>query len=120
MLSSTDPPGTSAPVLALTNLATWVPELPRLQTRPIEAMLRVLKPTVSFIPTQPLKSLRSTGLFRAYAVRKLGALDTDVMVVTAVAISFVRLASPPPDTVAILVTLDGALVGMLTVSVMGG
>ena len=43
-----------------------------------------------------------------------------VMVVGSFAVSFEVMNSPPPDTVAVLVTLDGAFVATLTVSVIDG
>ena len=43
-----------------------------------------------------------------------------VMVVASLAVLFAVLLSPPPLTVAVLVTLDGALLATFTVTVMSG
>ena len=43
----------------------------------------------------------------------------EVIVVGSLAESLLVLLSPPPDTVAVLVTLDGALLAMLTFKVIG-
>jgi hypothetical protein len=45
---------------------------------------------------------------------------TGVTVVGSLAVSFAGLESPVPDTVAVLVTLAGALDATVTVSVIGG
>src|ERR1700681_3555067 len=70
MFANTDPPSTSLPVLALTNLSAWVPEFPAMHRRPMDETVRGLAPTVIFIPTQPLKLLRIGGPLNAYPVRK--------------------------------------------------
>jgi hypothetical protein len=44
----------------------------------------------------------------------------NVTVVISVAVSFARLSSPPPDTVAMFVTVDGAFAATLTVTVIEG
>ncbi len=43
-----------------------------------------------------------------------------MIVVGSLAVLLVEFASPPPETVAVLVTLAGALVETFTVRVMGG
>ena len=64
-------PATSLPELALMNFTTWVRELPATQMRPSDVTLRGLPPMVRFMPTQPPKSLRKLGPFKAYPVTKL-------------------------------------------------
>src|ERR1700694_826701 len=119
MLTAGDPPGTSALVVARTNFTVCVPELPATQMRPRAPTLSALAPTVNCIPAKLPKSFRRGRLFRLYPVRKAD-VPAGRMVVGSVAVSLLVLVSPPPDTVAVLVTLDGALLATFTVRVMAG
>ena len=49
-----------------------------------------------------------------------GVVSTEIMVVGSVAVSFVVSVSPPPETVAVLITLAGALPATLTLTVNAG
>ena len=70
MFTDAEVPVTSLPVPAFTNFTVWVCALFATQMRPSDETVSALAPTVSFIPTQPVKSLRSEGPFNAYPVRK--------------------------------------------------
>src|ERR1700722_20067446 len=70
MFTCTDPPATSAPVLAATNFTVCIPLLPATQTRPSEETVSGLEPPAKFVPTQPLKLFRRDGASSAYPVRK--------------------------------------------------
>jgi len=63
MFTDTEAPATSLPVAAFTNLTVCACEFPAAQRRPTEETVRPLAPTVNFIPTQPVKSLRKDGPF---------------------------------------------------------
>src|SRR4026208_2417464 len=66
--------GTSLPVLASTSFTEWVLALPLMTILPSSVTVIGLEPTVNFIPSQPLKSLR--GIPRVTLVTKgLGAGD---------------------------------------------
>ncbi len=65
MLTDAEAPATSLPVAAFTNFTVCACEFPATQRRPSEETVSALAPAVSFIPTQPVKSLRSDGPFNA-------------------------------------------------------
>src|SRR6187399_3140240 len=70
MLTEIEPPGTSTPVEAFTNLTICEPLLPVTHNRPREVTF-IGDPIVNFMPTQPLKSLRKDWPPSAYPVTKL-------------------------------------------------
>src|SRR4051794_20630536 len=59
------------------------------------------------------------GLFRS-SDRVTVKVCVGIIVVGSVAVLFAALVSPPPDTVAVLLTDEGALAATLTVNVSGG
>src|SRR5579863_8086954 len=119
MLTETDPPATSTPVPALTNLTVCIPELPATQTRPSEVTVSELAPTVNFMPAKLeklfLADVPANEVRNAVEPPPLG-----LIVVRSFQVSLLTLVSPPPDTVAVLVTLAGALAATFTVTVRTG
>src|SRR5579862_8979119 len=73
MFTDTEAPGTSTPVLAITNFTVCICEFPATQMRPSAETTSGLPPMVTFMPTKFPKSLRKGGLFKAKPVRKLVA-----------------------------------------------
>jgi hypothetical protein len=71
-------------------------------------------------PVAPL--VRSTVLLVPALMVKVKdwAVALDPTTVRSVAVLLPPLTSPPPDTMAVLVTVDGALAATLTVSVIAG
>src|ERR1700683_3382009 len=103
MFTAADPPGSTVPVLAITNSTVCVPEFPATQIRPTEDTSSGLTPTVNFMPTQPLKLLRRIGWVNAYPVRKLvdavlhWKLAVTVVAADIVTVSGFAVPNPPPQ-----------------------
>src|SRR5437868_12879819 len=71
MFTEAEAPDTSVPVVALTSFTVWGRALFGTQIRPKAETESAVEPTVSFVPTQPLKSLRNDCPLTAYPVTKL-------------------------------------------------
>src|SRR5258708_4655245 len=89
--------------------------------RPLQAKVMVPTPMLEFTSsTVEVVPPAVTSRFKISADNSNGDVTAGFMVVTSVAVSLPALASPPPETVAVLVTDRGALRFTETVSVISG